>query len=98
MYAAPKTKTPKITVTPKAPPMPFATNQLAPTMPALGKVSTQATTIRPNTPHRTGIRRPTPDPRMEPLATCVVDKAIPRWLEERMMTAEEVRQPYPAVN
>jgi hypothetical protein len=32
---------------------------------------------------------------MEPLATCVVDKAIPRWLEERMITADEVSAAMP---
>jgi hypothetical protein len=32
---------------------------------------------------------------MEPLATCVVDNAIPRWLEERMITADEVSAAMP---
>mgnify|MGYP003693920375 CR=1 FL=1 len=79
MNAALATKMAVTTMTPRAPPMPLATNQhSAPAIPALGSVRTQATTMRPNTPHRTGTRRPTPDPRMEPLATCVVDRAMPR--------------------
>jgi hypothetical protein len=32
---------------------------------------------------------------MEPLATCVVDNAMPRWLEQRMITAEEVSAAMP---
>src|SRR5690348_2333639 len=53
--------------------------QSSPTAPDAGSVITQATTIRPATPQRTsppGL--PTPDPRIEPVATCVVDKAIPQ--------------------
>ena len=37
-----------------------------------------ARTIRPATPHRTVAPRPIPVPRMEPVATWVVDKAKPR--------------------
>ncbi len=46
-------------------------------------------TIRPATCQRTSAPgRPTPEPRIEPVATCVVESAKPRWLEARMTAAE----------
>ena len=40
---------------------------------------------------------PTPVPRIEPVATCVVDSAKPRWLEARMTAADgATRRPCPA--
>ena len=62
----------------------------APTSPAAGRVISQASTIRPAIPQRTlapGL--PTPLPRIEPVATWVVDSAKPRWLDARMTAAED---------
>ncbi len=61
-------------MTPASPPMPLATAYAnAPTVPAEGMVMIQADTMRPATFQRTSVRRPTPEPRMEPVATWVVD-------------------------
>jgi hypothetical protein len=52
-----------------------------PTTVAAGNVISQAVTIRPATRQRTwapGL--PTPEPRIEPVATCVVDSANPSAL------------------
>jgi hypothetical protein len=38
---------------------------------------------------------PTPEPRIEPVATCVVDSANPSWLEARMTTADELSAAIP---
>ena len=65
-------------------------------MPAAGIVISQAIAIRPATAQRTcapGL--PTPDPRIEPVATCVVDSAMPRWLEDKMIAAEAVSAAMP---
>ena len=73
-----------------------ATSRRAPTSAAAGRVISQATTIRPATPQRTwapGL--PTPEPRIEPVATWVVDSAMPRWLEDRMTAAEAVSAAMP---
>ena len=32
---------------------------------------------------------------MDPVATCVVESAMPRWLEDRMIAAEEVSAAMP---
>jgi hypothetical protein len=32
---------------------------------------------------------------MDPVATCVVDRAMPRWLEERMIAAEDASAAMP---
>ena len=45
--------------------------------------------MRPATAQRTcapGL--PTPEPRIDPVATCVVDRARPRWLDDRITAAE----------
>ena len=60
----------------------------APTRAAIGSVMNHATAIRPATRQRTwapGLPRPLP--RMEPVATCVVESANPSWLEARMTAA-----------
>ena len=56
----------------------------------------QATTIRPATAQRT-VRpgRPIPVPRIEPVATWVVDRAKPRWLEARMTAADALSAAMP---
>ena len=52
--------------------------------------------MRPATPQRTSAPRlPTPEPRIEPVATWVVDSAMPRWLEDRMIAAEAVSAAIP---
>ena len=62
----------------------------APTNAAAGRVTSQATAIRPATAQRTSAPGlPTPLPRIEPVATWVVDNAMPAALELRMMAAEE---------
>ncbi len=64
--------------------------QTAPTMPADGMVISHATAIRPATPQRTSApRRPSPVPRIDPVATWVVDSGRPRWLEVRMIAADD---------
>src|SRR6478736_5115114 len=62
----------------------------APTSAAMGRVMNQATAIRPATRQRTwapGL--PRPDPRIEPVATWVVERANPSWLDARMTAAAE---------
>ena len=55
-----------------------------------GSVSSQPTMMRPTVRQRTiDPRRPSPDPMTEPEATCVVDSAKPRALEERIVAAVE---------
>jgi hypothetical protein len=61
----------------------------APTSAAMGNVVAHAVTIRPAVDHRTGVPRPRPPPRTEPVATCVVDRANPRWLAESRTAAVE---------
>src|SRR5436853_6832736 len=69
---------------------------MAPTMPADGRVISQAAAIRPATPQRTSAPGlPTPLPRMEPVATWVVDSEKPKWLDSRMIAAEEVSAAMP---
>ena len=77
--------------TPARPPTAWAIQkQLAPTTAAAGRVVSQATPMRPAMCHRTAAPgRPTPEPRIDPVATCVVDRAIPKWLEVRIIAAEE---------
>ncbi len=54
----------------------------------MGKVMSQATTMRSATRQRTSApRRPMPVPRIDPVATWVVERAKPRWLEARMVDA-----------
>jgi len=67
----------------------------APTRAAAGRVMVQATSIRAATPQRTSARRPRPVPRMEPVATWVVERAKPIWLEARMTAAEELSAAMP---
>ena len=89
IHAEKAARTTKITVAPRAPPMLSATNHMtAPTSPAEGSVMAQAATMRPAMFHRTAAPRPTPEPRIEPVATWVVDSANPRPLEDRMTAAE----------
>ena len=38
-------------------------------------------------PQRTVVPRPRPPPRTDPVATCVVERAKPRWLEVRSTAA-----------
>ena len=53
-------------------------------------MTSQATAIRPATAQRTSAPGlPTPLPRIEPVATWVVDSAMPAALELRMIAAEE---------
>ena len=62
----------------------------APTSPAAGRVISHATAIRPATAHRTSAPGlPTPLPRIEPVATWVVDSAIPAALELKMIAADD---------
>ena len=62
----------------------------APTSAAAGSVTSQATAIRPATAQRTSAPGlPTPLPRIEPVATWVVDRAMPAALELRMMAADD---------
>ena len=87
----------KTTSTPARPPMPavmpYAT---APTRAAAGSVTTQAVTMRRATLHRTSAPGlPTPLPRMEPVATWVVDSEKPKWLDSKMIAAEEVSAAIP---
>src|ERR1700760_2684049 len=62
----------------------------APTSPAAGSVTSHATTMRPATAQRTSAPGlPTPLPRIEPVATWVVDRAMPAALELRMIAADD---------
>src|SRR5580692_3711516 len=62
----------------------------APTSAAAGKVISQATNMRPATAQRTSAPGlPTPLPRIEPVATWVVDRAMPAALELKMMAADD---------
>ncbi len=62
----------------------------APTIAAAGRVTSHATTMRPATAQRTSAPGlPTPLPRIDPVATCVVDSAIPAALEVKMTAAED---------
>ena len=68
-----------MTITPALPPMPLTTAKVRPpTAAAAGKVTTQVTTIRPNTIQRTGCARPSPAPTTEPEHTWVVDSGMPK--------------------
>ena len=65
-------------------------------MPAAGSVMHQATTIRPATAQRTvAPGRPRPVPRIDPVATWVVESAKPRWLEARITAADELSAAIP---
>ena len=56
---------------------------------AMGRVVIQARAMRPATPQRTSPFGPVrPEPRMEPVATWVVDSAMPAADEDRMIAAE----------
>ena len=56
----------------------------------------QATSMRPATLQRTvAPGRPKPVPRMEPVATWVVESANPRWLDARMTAADELSAAIP---
>src|SRR6185312_861110 len=60
----------------------------APTTAAAGSVSSQATAIWPATLHCTvARRRPAAAPKIEPVATCVVESAKPRLAEVRISAA-----------
>ena len=62
----------------------------APTSPAAGNVISHATAMRPATAQRTSAPGlPTPLPRIEPVATCVVERAMPAALELKMTAAED---------
>ena len=62
-------------MTPEVPPIAWVKrNESMPTTAAAGRVNSQAVAIRPVTPQRTSApRSPTPVPRIDPVATCVVD-------------------------
>src|ERR1700727_1542892 len=81
----------KTTTMPPEPPIPWAAAYAAaPTTPADGRVNTQAVAIRPATLHRTVAPcLPTPEPRIEPVATWVVDSEYPKWLDSRIVAADE---------
>src|SRR6478609_739207 len=66
-----------------------------PTAPAAGTVMTHATNILRATDHCTLARRPTPVPRIEPVATCVVESEYPKWLESRMTDADDMSADMP---
>ena len=56
----------------------------------------QATTIRPATPQRTSAPGlPTPVPRIDPVATWVVESAKPRWLDARITAADALSAAMP---
>jgi len=80
----------KIVMTPRSPPRAWPMNHMiAPTAAAAGRVMSQAATMRAATPQRTSAPfLPMPVPRIEPVATCVVESAKPRWLEVRMTAAD----------
>ena len=53
-------------------------------------MTSHAVTIRLATPHRTsppGL--PSPLPSTEPVQTCVVESAYPKWVDSRMTAAED---------
>ena len=79
----------KTRMIPAFPPIPLAmAYAIAPTAPAAGIVTIQAETIRPATLQRTSVFLPTPDPRIDPVATWVVDREYPKWLDRRMADAD----------
>src|SRR5690606_3942186 len=82
---------------PAVPPMDDSSQwHSAPTRPAAGRVTIQATNIRPATLHRTlAPGMPTPEPSTEPVATCVVESEKPKWLESRMTAADDVSAAMP---
>ena len=60
----------------------------APTTAAAGSVNSQASDTLPAMPQRTAARpRAAPAPKIDPVATCVVDRGKPRWEEVRMTEA-----------
>ena len=69
----------------------------APTSPAAGRVMSQASD-HPAGDAPADRRRPacpTPEPRIEPVATWVVDRANPRWLDVRMTAADALSAAMP---
>ncbi|CAG7587339.1 hypothetical protein E143388_02627 [Rhodococcus opacus] len=59
-------------------------------------MNSHATAIRPATPHRTSAPDlPIPVPRMDPVATWVVESGRPKWLEVRMIAAEDASAAIP---
>ena len=69
-------------------PVPASQAATAPTTAAAGRVSSHATAIWPATLHCTDASlRPAPAPKIEPVATWVVDSAKPRCDEVRMTAA-----------
>src|SRR5882757_2479520 len=75
------------TATATVPAVPVAASWVAsaPITAEAGRVSSQASAIRRATPHRTvAPRRPRLAPKIEPVATWVVDSGKPRWLEVRI--------------
>jgi hypothetical protein len=63
---------------------------IAPMTAAAGNVIAHAATIRPATDQRTVAPfLPMPTPMIEPVATWVVERAKPSWLEARMTVAED---------
>ncbi len=60
----------------------------APTMAEAGRVNNHPRAIFPAVPQRTDVPlRPRPEPMTEPEATCVVERAKPKWEEARMAEA-----------
>src|ERR1700754_2339119 len=88
MPAATPTPTTATTTVPRVPPSLTAHAAPAPTTAAAGRVTIQAIAICPATPHWTDARRrPAPAPKIDPVATWVVDRANPMWDEVRMTAA-----------
>jgi len=75
MVVAPASRRTKTAMTPAVPPIQCAmANATAPTTAAIGNVTSHAVAIRPATRHRTSAPlRPRPVPRIDPVATCVVE-------------------------
>src|SRR5664279_1372839 len=96
MYPARASRMANSTSAPTAEPAPLVpktwpmNHTTAPTTAAAGRVSSQPATMRPATLQRTSAPRlPMPEPRIDPVATWVVDSAKPKWLDARMTAAED---------
>src|ERR1035438_7106388 len=90
MKAQNATVTSPVNTSPMVKPTRRATRKLrAPQAPAAGSVKSQASATRPATAQRTvRFLVPTPEPRIDPVATCVVESGIPKWLELNITTDE----------
>ena len=97
MNVASATRMTKTTMGPATPPTRWPTNHIAaPTAAADGRVISQAATMRSATDQRTWAPgRPTPLPRIDPVATWVVERAKPRWLDVRITAADALSAAMP---